>query len=471
MSQALAYVFGYSPVVLLFVTAALVPVIAAGLAFGRPSVPVFAYIVILFCFTQTSYGALEAERTIYSRGTGQLFFSFLVWALFGLVVALSFRAQWTSKKPISTNLGIPFLLLALLFAGNLMVAAVLGIEMTQVLSHNGFINLLFLGLLVFVMVRSVDQRVYLVWFEKLLLVVGGLRACFGLVRWVALGGDTSNVYDNVEHLGIKITYFDICDNMIASVVLLYCLRRLFADWKSMRVAQRFFLAALIGMELAVIVLSYRRTAWGGLGLVLMFFFFLLPYRQKIAPLVAMPLVAMPIWLLGSKRLSNVAAGQSFFGMFVYDVYAKNNFVGDSPRTLELKAAFQTFLDNPIFGTGAWGHYQAVNGISWQVGPDAFTFVHSGVLHILLKTGLVGMAIVVLAIFLYVRFVIRARRAVAERDRWLFDASVAGLIFMIPDFMLGTPVPQFRTMLLYGVMIAVPYLIAGIGKRELESAPR
>lgn len=471
MSQALAYFFGYSPVVLLFVAAALVPVLAVGLAVGRPAVPVFAYIVVLFSFTQTSYGALEAESTIYSRGTGQLFFSLLAWTLIGLVVAMSFRTQWSGKKPIATNLGIPFMLLALLFAGNLMVAAVLGIEMTQVLSNNGFVNLLFMGLFVFVMVRSMGQRVYLVWFERLLLIVGTLRAGFGLARWVALGGDTSNVYENVEHLGIKITYFDICDSMIAGVVLLYCLRRLFADWRSLRVLYRIFLASLIAMELAVIVLSYRRTAWGGLGLVLLFFFFLLPYRQKIVPLVAMPLVAIPIWLLGSQRLGNAVAGQSFFGMFVYDIYSKNNFVGESPRTLELKAAFRTFLDNPIFGTGAWGHYQAVNGISWQAGPDAFSFVHSGVLHILLKTGLVGMAIVVSAIFLYVRFVIRARGVVSERDRWLFDASVAGLIFMIPDFMLGTPVPQFRTMLLYGVMIALPYLIAGIGVRErLTAAP-
>jgi O-antigen ligase len=468
-ASLLAYIFGYGPLVLIFVAAVLVPVIGVGLAVSRPALLILGYIAILLSFTQTSYGALEFERTIYSRGTGQLFFSFLSWTLIGLAVALPFLARWSGKKPVPINLGIPFLLLLLLFIGHLLVGHLLDVKISQVFSKNGFINLIFMGLLIFVMTRAMNERLHLIWFEKLLLAVGAVRAGYGLVRWAALGGDTSNVYENVEHLGFKITYFDICDNMIAGVVLIYCLRRLFSDWTSLRGHQRLLLIALAAMEIALIALSYRRTAWGGLALVLAFFVVLLPHRQRIAALIAAPFVAVPVLSIASTRLGKVAHGQGFFRQFFYDLYSKNQLAGESTRVLELKATTQTILDNPIFGTGAWGHYRGASGIAWQTGPDAFTFVHSGVLHILLKTGLVGTAIVVAAMFLFIRFVIRARRTLVERDRWLLDAALAGLIFMIPDFMLGTPVPQYRTMLLYGVMLAIPYVIAEISRRE-RAAP-
>ena len=465
MNQAFAYLLGYGTPALVFLAAALLPLVAIALAVSRPTSVVFGYIAILMCFTQSSYGALEADRTIYSRGSGQLFFSFLNWILLGLALTLPFLARWSGNKPFRTNLGTPFLLLTLLFAGNLMVAPLVGVDIAKVFSGNGFVNALFMSLLIFVIVRSVNSRLHLGWLERILVTVGAARAVFGLGRYAAFGGDSSNVYENVEHLGFKISYFDICDNMIASVVLIFCLRKLFADWKFMTVAHRLALMLLVAMELAVIILSYRRTAWGGLILTLAFFFFLLPSRQRLLPLLAAPLIAFPIWWVGSQRLDRVVSGQSFLSQFFYDVYSKNNFVAESTRSIELKATLQTFLENPVFGTGAWGRYQGANGIAWQSGPDAFTFVHSGVLHILLKTGLAGMGIALAAVFLFVRFVVRARREVAETDRWLFDASLAGLIFMIPDFMLGTPIPQFRTMLLYGVMIAIPYVIAGLSARE------
>lgn len=465
MNQALAYLFGYGTPTLVFLAAALLPVVGIALAVSRPTLVVMAYVVILMCFTQSTYGAVETDRTIYSRGSGQLFFSFLNWILIGLALALPFLARWSGNKPMRTNLGVSFFLLSLLFAGNLMVAPLVGVGIAQVFAGNGFINLMFMGLMVFVLVRTINSRLHLLWLERTLVTVGAARAVFGLVRYVGFGGDSSNVYDNVEHLGFKITYFDICDNMIASVVLIYCLRRLFAGWKFMPVVHRLALMLLVAMELALIILSYRRTAWGGLTLSLVFFVILLPHRQRLLPLLAAPLIAFPIWLLGSQRLGQVASGQGFLAKFFHDIYSKNNFIAESTRSIELKATFQTFLDNPLFGTGAWGRYKGATGIAWQVGPDAFTFVHSGVLHILLKTGMTGMVIALVAVFLFVRFVIRARKDIPEKDRWLFDASLTGLIFMVPDFMLGTPIPQYRTMLLYGVMIAIPYVIAGLSARE------
>jgi hypothetical protein len=464
MDEVLAFAAAHGVEALLFVVAALVPIVGVGLVVSRPAPIILAYIGILLCFSQTTYGALEIDNTIYSRGTGQLFFSLLAWALIGLAAVSPFLALWSSKRPVPTNLAIPFLMLVLLFVGNLIFVP-LDVRISEVMSSDGFINLIFLSLLVFVMTRALNERTDLDWLEWLLLGVGAMRAIYGLVRWAALGGDPSNVYENVEHLGVKITYFDICDSMIASVVLLYCLRRLFSNWRAIHGVERFLLATLAAMEFAVIALSYRRTAWGGLALVLAFFAFLLPGRQRIAAMVTAPFLGLLIMVVAQARLGQVAHGQGFIGQLFFDLYSQHDYGKESPRTVELKAAFETFLDNPVFGTGAWGRYRGSGHIGWQTGPNAYAFLHSGVLHILLKTGLVGFAIVTSALLLFIRFVIRERKTLSERDRWLVDAALAGLIFMIPDFMLGAPIPQFRTMLLYGVMMAIPYVVVATARRE------
>lgn len=469
MSEIIAYLFGYGTLVFIFITALLLPIVGIGLAMTRPALLTLAYIAILFGFSQSTYGELVMDRTIYSRGTGQLFFSFLTWALVGMSVMAAALNKWTDKKPIPTHLGIPFLLLTLLFIGHLAVAPIQAVKIEDALSGNGFINLLLLGLFIYVMTRTLNDRVKLQWLEKLILIMGAVRAGYGLVRWAAFGGDKANVYENYEHLSVKLTYFDICDSMIAGVVLFYCLRRLFSDWKQMSGFQRMLFIVLAAMEFALIVLSYRRTAWGGLALILAFFALLLPLRQRIAAMVAAPLVALPVVAVSASRLNQIKPGASFFHQFFYDLIGRHGLghSAESARTLELHQAFKTFLDNPIFGVGAWGRYEEASGIGWQVGPEAFKFVHSGLLHIMFKTGLAGTSIVLFALFVFIRFVIKARRDLPERDRWLFDASLAGLIFMSPDFLLGTPIVQFRTMLLYGVLMAIPFLITGVARREQQ----
>jgi O-antigen ligase len=464
MSDILAFGVQYGLWVFLFVLAALVPVLGVGLTLTRPALLTLAYISILLSFGQSNYGALEIDRTIYSRGTGQLFFSFLTWILMGLAALGPFLARWSSKKPVPTNLGIPFMMLALLFAGHL-IASPRDVNIFDVLSSNGFINLLFLGLLVYVMTRTLNERFHLIWLEWLLLSVGAVRATYGLVRWAVLGGDPANFYENRQHLGVKLTYFDICDSMIAGVVLVYCLRRLFANWGAMRVFERLLLITLATMEFSIIALSYRREAWGGLALLLAFFALLLPLRQRIAVTVVAPFLALAVLIVASTRLGKVAHGQGLSEQFLFDLYSGGSHGREPVRAIELKAALETILDNPMLGVGAWGRYRGAVHIPWQIGPDAFSFVHSGILHILLKTGLVGAAIVSAALFFFIRFVIYARRTLADRDRWLVDAALAGLIFMIVDFLIGTPIIQFRTMLLCGVMIAIPYLVAEIARRE------
>ncbi|MGL4604638.1 MAG: hypothetical protein ACRCU9_10885, partial [Iodobacter sp.] len=91
-------------------------------------------------------------------------------------------------------------------------------------------------------------------------------------------------------------------------------------------------------------------------------------------------------------------------------------------------------------------------------------IHSGVVQILLKTGFVGFSICAAIIGLFIQFVYPLRKKLASQDRWLLDAAIAGLLFMLPDFLIGTPVQQYRTMLLLGFLLILPYLIASAAQK-------
>ena len=46
---------------------------------------------------------------------------------------------------------------------------------------------------------------------------------------------------------------------------------------------------------------------------------------------------------------------------------------------------------------------------------------------------------------------------------LGTAGVAGLAFMIPDFLIGTPFPQVRTSQMLAICMALPYLAMAVAK--------
>jgi hypothetical protein len=48
---------------------------------------------------------------------------------------------------------------------------------------------------------------------------------------------------------------------------------------------------------------------------------------------------------------------------------------------------------------------------------------------------------------------------------LADAGFAGLLFWMPTLLIGTPVIEFRTMLLLGLTLAMPYLAHRVGSRN------
>lgn len=440
-----------------------------GVGLHRPMLIIFPYLAVLVCFTDNIYGsAVAVTSTIYSRGTGQLYFSFMAFTVYVLgIVAMLYR-HYVAAPPIKSGLRWPFLLMLLLFIGNLLMTPILDVEIDFALSSNGIINLIYMGILFFVLTTFINNREDLERLKHGLMILIALRGVFALVRWALFGGDPVNVYSNVEDIDVKLTFFDICDNMLAGVGAIYAARMLFSGDSKLPTWQRYMYLGFALLEVAVIVLSYRRTAWTGLGIILAYLVWTLPPRQRWWPVLASPFMAMPILAAYAQRLAEATKGRSLIESFFYDLMPKST-ITVSHRSLELKYGLQTGLDNPLFGAGIWGRYEGAVSIPWQRGPEAYTFVHSGVVHLILKTGLVGTAIAAYAAVVFARFVWRARKDTPEADRPFFDAAVAGLLFMVPDFFIGTPLTQFRTMLLYAFMAAIPVIIVAINARRETTA--
>jgi O-antigen ligase len=165
-------------------------------------------------------------------------------------------------------------------------------------------------------------------------------------------------------------------------------------------------------------------------------------------------------MLMIKRLS-VAwehAGVGWSALY-YDLVGGAHYGQASLRALELKLGWEAYLASPIFGQGPWGRFEGYStfGESWHGGEGAFGFVHSGLLHVLFKSGLVGFALLCGLLGSFVWFVRRAYPALEPRGRAVLVMGAAGVLFMLPDICFGTPFIQVRTTQLLGLCLALPYI--------------
>jgi hypothetical protein len=102
------------------------------------------------------------------------------------------------------------------------------------------------------------------------------------------------------------------------------------------------------------------------------------------------------------------------------------------------------------------------------------FLHSGVLHIALKTGLPGLALFTGTALAFISLGRRALSALPPEQLGLATAGVAGVAFMLPDMLVGTPVPQVRTMQMLAICMALPYVAMAVtgaaGTAPVRSRP-
>jgi hypothetical protein len=458
------------------VTVVLTVMAVAGIGIGLvwPRFLVVGYLAVFFFSNSTSYGSLATMVSpgVYSRGSGVLFFPLLLWCMFGAWCVARVSAGFQRHQAPPCNLRAWFLAWFLLLAGHVAVAMFSNVKLAEALAPSGFSNIVWMAPLVALLLLAYRTRAHAVELSRFILLAGFGRAAFGLVRWAAFGGDPNNVYANMNEIKIKLTFFDINDSLLCTIAFAIAAVNLFQAvrndrnlfWKLADWATLFATAACL-------VLSYRRSAWLGFLLAFLVVMMRFPLRRRVQLLVfGMPAVGAAVLVAAMRRLGQTKGAGQGLGRLFYDMQS-GRFGAESERVLELKLALADFVAHPLTGIGSWGRYTGFQHISWQAGEDGGLFVHSGVLHIALKAGLPGLILLSGTIFAFAAIARRALRTLPPDLLGLATAGAAGLAFMLPDLLAGTPFPQIRTTQMLALCLALPYVALAACREAAAVQPR
>jgi O-antigen ligase len=190
-----------------------------------------------------------------------------------------------------------------------------------------------------------------------------------------------------------------------------------------------------------------------------------PMQRRIQLMVlGTPVVGVGLLYAAFRRLGQTkGAGHGLSSLF-FDMQSKK-FGAESERVMELKFALADFFSHPLTGIGTWGRYTGYQHISWQAGQDGGLFLHSGVLHIALKAGLPGLILLGGTIWAFCAFTRHALRTAPPELLGLATAGAAGLAFMLPDLLVGTPFPQVRTTQMLAICLALPYVAMAVCREQ------
>ncbi|HEX2530268.1 MAG TPA: O-antigen ligase family protein [Burkholderiaceae bacterium] len=434
--------------------------VALGISVKAPQVVALSLIGVLFMFSSSSWGQLQVENTIYSRGVGVLSFSLLNVLLFiaGAAVLIRKLADPIYPRlapPLSAYFwGFSFLLLA-----HVLVGVISGVDVLVALSYTGIINVLNMMIFMYLAImafRDEKNRRALI---AVIIVLAAIRAVFGIVRYVWFDGDSANPYRNFEGLDIKILFFDIADNFVASLAAFLAAWLLTSPMIRLSALKRIALYLFLALEVAAVALSFRRASLIGMALMFAFLVYRLPRRRRLQFMLlgaAMLFVAATVFF--QQRLQYNTSGNFFSGL-IYDISSEKKPLLEG-RFYELWAAAQSIGSDWLFGLGTWGTFRGDQQLlDYHLGR--FNFVHSGFGHIVLKTGLVGLALFCGLLFKFARYYFRHCNFLSGHARLLADAGFAGLLFWLPTLLIGTPIIEFRTMLLIGLTMALPFIAVGM----------
>ncbi|MGI4719869.1 MAG: O-antigen ligase family protein [Janthinobacterium lividum] len=472
MNEIIPYVY-YSLPWVFIIGLSIAAVAGIGIGLVWPRFLVYPYLAVYFCMNSTSYGnmAIFATRSIYSRGSGVLFFGLVLWYVLGAWACARVAATFQRHPAPECNLRPWFLGWLVLLAGHVCVATMLDVPLKDALSPQGFSNIVWMAPLISLILLSFRTREHVLELTHFILIVGLCRAVFGLVRWAAFGGDPNNVYANLNAIKIRLTFFDINDSLVCVIAFSIAAVHLFQTVKTDRPT---FWRAIEWMTLVAtglcILLSYRRSAWIGFVLAFLVIMMRFPIRRRMQLAIGgLPVVGAALAYVAVQRLSQTKGASGGLSSMVYDMRSRR-FGPESERVLELKFVLSDILSNPLGGIGSWGRYTGYQYISWQNNPDGGLFVHSGALHVALKSGLLGTFLLCGTILAFLLFARRALRTLPPELLGLATAGVAGIAFMIPDFLIGTPFPQVRTTQMLAVCLALPYLATAVARVAPAARP-
>lgn len=435
---------------LFHVIAAISALISLPLLVVRPRYVVLGFLALIIFFAMPMWGVAKGANifNLYYKGVGVLPLSILTLTLYGLFGGS--LILWKSG-PATRACGARWYLLAfsILFIGYVMVGmAAEDVTFAQATSLYGVINIFSMFLFMLILLRAFPDPRGLEQFVKVLLTCVLLRGTWLLVRYVFFGGDPANAYETLQDVNVKLTSYDVADLIFACVAAAYATWQVTWNGKFLRATVRLFYFVVIGMELLVIVLSFRRAAWLGVMLVALQLTMRQPWRRRVQMFVVSGIIGFfTFGVLAFWRLSKYSQG-GYSGTLFYDLTVGGKLSATEGRFRELAVAFDTIKENLLFGVGPWGGF----GYHGQL-----EFMHSGPLHIWLKVGLVGLIIFLAALLSFFLFYLAQRKRIPPRHLGLFEAGFAGVLFATPHFFVGSFMIEQRTLLAFGVALALPYL--------------
>ncbi len=423
-----------------------------------------AFVALLALFSSSTWGQLQEENTLYARGTGWFYFSLInlaLWLAAGAAVLriLASRPLYGAPTPAS-----PFPVFLGAFGFLLFAHVVIGLSTGQallaILSYTGLLNVLNMALFSLLLLAALADEAGRRRLLATLVALATLRAIFGLVRYAWFGGDSANPYRNFEGLDIRLVYFDIGDNYVAALAAFCIAWLLLMPGVRLTLWRRSWLLALLALEVATVALSFRRSSLLGLVLMCAVLLWQLPWQRRLAfgGLGTLALIAAATVLMRERLQANAATmpGGGFVASLLYDVGPQR--ATEVSRFYELEAAAHSLQGSWLFGLGSWGSFRGNEDVlDYHFGK--FDFVHSGFGHLVLKSGIAGLLLFVALLGAVVIHYVRTRPALRGNSALLADAGIASLLFWLPTLLVGTPVIEFRTMLLLGLTLAMPYLAA------------
>jgi len=438
-------------------------VLGVGVGVAWPRLLVYPYLLVFFWVNSTSYGslALFASRSIYSRGSGMLLFGVLLWYILGAWLCARVAASFQGAPAPACNLRPWLLGWAVLLACHVGAGLVLGVGVAESLAPSGFSNIVWMAPLISLMLLAFRSRAQALELAHFIMLAGLARALFGLGRWAVLGGDPNNVYANMNAIQIRLTFFDINDSLLCTLAFALAAVSLSQGRQDQRAgAWRAVEWLTLAASALCVLLSYRRSAWIGFLLAVAVLMWRLPARRRLQmALAGIPLLGAAVAFVVTRRLAHTrdGAGANAGGASLFHDLQSGRFGPESERVLELRLALADLLAHPLAGIGSWGRYHGHELISWQNNPDGGLFLHSGLLHIALKSGLLGTMLLAGTIAAFVLFTRRALATLPPELLGLATAGAAGLAFMLPDFLVGTPFPQVRTTQMLALCLSLPYV--------------
>jgi O-antigen ligase len=306
-------------------------------------------------------------------------------------------------------------------------------------------------------------------FLKLSLVMALFVGGYGVVRYILGIGFEFNNY--------LMVYYDISDSILLYFAMLITISFLIDGKISM--SRGFLAIALLCPIVFTFLFSYRRGAWLGFAVGLLFLMLLYPNRRylRLGVLLGVPAAVLSTILLFLVLVPTAQDTVTERAVSIFDISQDSSNIF---RILDAMNALHSFVQHPILGVGAGGRYD----LEFTSGQVLMSFMeevnrtsHNGYLYVLFKTGLIGFAIYICVYYKFLRIWFQAKTK-ASNSIVSAEFMACGAIFiaMLANNMTETVSDLLRPSLLlsfvmgWGAILIVNLRRANLGATQLSKVP-